>query len=181
MGRKIGTRGLVIVYTGGGKGKTTAALGLALRAVGYKKKVKIIQFIKGTWRSGELESLRRLYPQIEVVLAGKGFVKIQNDKRPFREHLQAAQEALRLAQKTVRSKKYDVVILDEINYAVKGNLISIKDVLNLIKTKPSSVHLVLTGNFASPQVIKKADLVTEMKEIKHPVHKGIKAQKGIDY
>lgn len=174
-------RGLVIVYTGSGKGKTTAACGLALRAAGHKQKVLIIQFIKGTWPSGELKSLKKLASQIEIVPAGKGFIKILNDKRPFQQHVQAARAALTLARKSLKSKKYQVIILDEINYAIKGNLISLKEVLELIELKPSSVHLVLTGNFASPRIIQKADLVTEMKEIKHLFPKGIKAQKGIDY
>ncbi|MBU0613080.1 cob(I)yrinic acid a,c-diamide adenosyltransferase [Patescibacteria group bacterium] len=176
-----GTKGLVIVYTGGGKGKTTAALGIALRAAGYKKKALIVQFIKGSWETGEINSLRRLSPEIELVRIGKGFVGIIDDKKSFSDHVKAAQEALKVAEKAVVSKKYSVVILDEINYAVKGKLISVQDVLSLIKSKNPRLHLVLTGNFASQKVIEKADLVTEMKEIKHPFSKGIKAQRGIDY
>jgi len=172
---------LVIVYTGSGKGKTTAAIGMAVRAAGYNQKSIIIQFIKGTWKTGETQSLKKPSSQIEIISAGQGFVKILNDHKPFSEHLQAAQAALKLARQAVRSPKYHIVILDEINYAVKGGLISVKDVLDLIKRKLPSTHLVLTGNYASPRIIQKADLVTEMKEIKHPFHKGIKAKKGIDY
>ena len=175
------TKGIVIVYTGGGKGKTTAALGLALRAAGYKKKALIIQFIKGSWETGEMNSIRRLSPEIELVRIGKGFVGILDDKESFEDHVSAAQEALEIAKKAVLSKKYSVVILDEINYAAEGKLIKIQDILDLIKNKDPKLHLVLTGNHASPKVIAKADLVTEMKEIKHPFRKGIKAQKGIDY
>lgn len=181
MIRKTKSQGLVIVYTGAGKGKTTAALGMALRAAGHKQRVIIIQFIKGSWKSGEFEALKKFYPQIEIIPKGKGFVKILGDRKPFQEHVEKAQEALKLAKKAVQSKKYQLVILDEINYAVKGNLIPFKEILNLIRMKSPTVHLVLTGNFASPKIIQKADLVTEMKEIKHPFHKGIKAQKGIDY
>lgn len=175
------TKGLVIVYTGGGKGKTTAALGIALRAAGYKKKALIVQFIKGSWETGEMNSLRRLSPEIELVRIGKGFVGIIDDKKSFKDHINAAQEALKVAEKAVSSNKYSVVILDEINYAAKGKLVSVRDILNLIKNKNFKTHLVLTGNFAASKVIEKADLVTEMKEIKHPFHKGIKAQRGIDY
>lgn len=174
-------RGLIIVYTGSGKGKTTASLGLALRAAGHNLKVLIIQFLKGSWPSGEVRSLKKLFPQIEIKPAGKGFVKILNDKKPFQQHVQAAQAAFALAKESLKSKKYQVIILDEINYALKGNLIQEKDVLNLIREKPPLVHLVLTGNFASKKIIKKADLVTEMKEIKHPFLKGVKAKIGIDY
>ncbi|PIS42355.1 MAG: cob(I)yrinic acid a,c-diamide adenosyltransferase [Candidatus Kerfeldbacteria bacterium CG08_land_8_20_14_0_20_40_16] len=181
MSRKTENKGLVIVYTGSGKGKTTAAIGMAVRAAGYNQKSIIIQFIKGTWKSGEGQSLKKLYPQIEIIPAGKGFVKILNDREPFKNHLQAAQAALKLARQAVRSHKYQIVVLDEINYAVKGNLVLVKDVLDLIKMKLPSIHLVLTGNYASPRLIQKADLVTEMKEIKHPFQKGIKAQEGIDY
>lgn len=174
-------RGLVIVYTGKGKGKTTAALGMAVRAAGYKLKTIIIQFIKGPWKSGEIESLKKLYPLIKIIPSGAGFVKILNDRKPFQTHVQTAQKALKLAQGALRSKKYQLVILDEINYAVKGNLVRLRDVLELIHLKPTNTHLVLTGNFASKKVIQKADLVTEMKEVKHPFNKGIKAQRGVDY
>lgn len=174
-------RGLVIVYTGGGKGKTTAAVGMAVRAAGYGKKSIIIQFIKGTWKTGEGKSLKKLRSQIEIVPAGKGFVGIIDDNKAFKEHLEAAQEALKISKKAIKSGKYQLVILDEVNYAVKGNLIRVKDVLDLIKNKPAKLHLVLTGNHASPKVIQKADLVTEMKAIKHPFGKGIKAQRGIDF
>ena len=173
--------GLVIVYTGGGKGKTTAALGMALRAAGHSQKVLIIQFIKGSFLSGEVKSIKKLSPLVKIVTVGKGFVKIRGDKRPFAEHVRAAQVAVKLAKQAFSSKKYQLVILDEINYAIKGNLIAVKDALNLIKIKPSSVHLVLTGNFASSKIIQKADLVTEMKEIKSPFYQGIRAQEGIDY
>lgn len=178
--RTRNNRGLVIVYTGSGKGKTTAALGMAVRAVGHGQKVLIIQFIKGTWLSGELKIIKKL-PNIKVITTGKGFVKILKDQKSFSEHRKAAQVAFNRAKIAIRSSKYQLIILDEINYAVKGKLIKVRDVLGLIKMKLPVIHLVLTGNYASPKVIQKADLVTEMKEIKHPLHKGIKAQKGIDY
>ena len=173
--------GLTIVYTGKGKGKTTAALGIALRATGYKKKICMIQFIKGSWHYGEMESSKRLEPEFEMVAIGKGFVGIIDDKSPKEDHQEIAKEAIRISNEKIQSGKYDIVILDEINYAINLNLISVDDVLDLIKSKPENVDLVLTGNYAKEEVIEAADLVTEMKEIKHPFQKGIKAKEGIDF
>ena len=173
--------GLTIVYTGKGKGKTTAALGIALRATVYKKKICMIQFIKGSWHYGEMESSKRLEPEFEMVAIGKGFVGIIDDKSPKEDHQEIAKEAIRISNEKIQSGKYDIVILDEINYAVNLNLISLDDVLDLIKSKPENVDLVLTGNYAKEEVIEAADLVTEMKEIKHPFQKGIKAKEGIDF
>ncbi len=145
------TDGLTIVYTGKGKGKTTAALGIALRATGYKKKICMIQFIKGSWHYGEMDSSKRLEPEFEMVAIGKGFVGIIDDKSPREDH------------EKIQSGNYDIVILDEINYAVNLELISVDDVLNLIKSKPQGMDLVLTGNYAKDEVIEVADLVTEMR------------------
>jgi cob(I)alamin adenosyltransferase len=173
--------GLVVVYTGKGKGKTTAALGIVLRSVGHGYKVGMIQFIKGEWYYGELSSSKRLEPEFEMIVAGKGFVGIIDDDHPIEDHQKAAQEAFALAEERLSSEIYDVMILDEINYAVKLNLISVQNVLDIIKKKPKKTTLVLTGNYAPAEVIAIADLVTEMKEIKHPYRFGIKAKKGIDY
>jgi cob(I)alamin adenosyltransferase len=173
--------GLVIVYTGKGKGKTTAALGMALRALGHGFKVVMVQFIKGEWFYGELSSSNRLEPDFELVAAGKGFVGIIDDDKPRRDHVSAAKEALRISREKISSGKYDLVILDEINYAVNLNLISADDVLDLIKNKPKHTTLVLTGNHADEKVIEIADLVTEMREIKHPYKRGRKAKRGVDF
>ena len=174
-------RGLVIVYTGKGKGKTTAALGIVLRAVGHGYRVGMIQFIKGEWYYGELTSSKRLEPEFEMIAAGKGFVGIIDDDHPIADHQKAAAQALVLAKEKLASGNYDVMILDEINYAVKLNLITEQDVLDLVASRPAKTTLVLTGNYASAKVIEAADLVTEMKEIKHPYQSGIKAKKGIDF
>src|SRR5215217_1393090 len=174
-------RGLVIVYTGKGKGKTTAALGIVLRAIGHGYKVGMIQFIKGEWYYGELTSSKRLEPEFEMIAAGRGFVGIIDDDHPIEDHQRAAKEAIALAKEKIASGIYDVMILDEVNYAVKLNLISQQDILDIIAAKPEKTNLVLTGNYAPESVIAAADLVTEMKEIKHPYQKGIKAKKGIDY
>ncbi|MEO2201826.1 MAG: cob(I)yrinic acid a,c-diamide adenosyltransferase [Nitrosopumilus sp.] len=173
--------GLTIVYTGKGKGKTTAALGIVLRAVGYGKKVCMIQFIKGSWHYGEMASSKKLEPEFEMITIGKGFVGIIDDKSPKEDHEEIAKEAIKISNEKIQSGNYDIIILDEINYAVNLDLISVKDVLNLIKSKPQKIDLVLTGNYAKNEVIEIADLVTEMREIKHPFQRGIKAKKGIDF
>jgi len=177
----MGKNGLVLVYTGNGKGKTTAALGLALRAIGYNHKICMIQFIKGSWPYGEMESAKRLEPEFELIIAGKGFVGIIDDKSPREEHVKIAKEAIKISKKKIQSGNYDVVILDEVNYAINLDLIDVQVVLELIKSKPSRLNLVLTGNHAKKEIINYADLVTEMKEIKHPFKSGIKAKKGIDF
>ena len=174
-------KGLVIVYTGGGKGKTSAALGLVLRAVGYNHKVCMVQFVKGSWHYGELDSAKRLAPEFEMITAGKGFVGILDDKSPREDHVKAANDTLDISKEKIMSGKFDVVILDEINYALQLKLLNLDDVIDLIKSKQPELDLVLTGNHAAEEVIELADLVTEMKEIKHPFKSGIKAKKGIDF
>jgi len=173
--------GLVIVYTGKGKGKTTAALGIALRATSYRKKSCMIQFIKGSWHYGEMDSSKRLEPEFEMIAVGKGFVGIIDDKTSKEGHKEIAREAIKISNEKIQSGNYDIVILDEINYAVNLDLISVNDVLNIIKLKPANVDLILTGNYAKDEIIDVADLVTEMREIKHPFQQGIKAKKGIDF
>ena len=177
----MGKDGLVIVYTGKGKGKTTAALGIVLRAVGYNYRICMIQFIKGSWHYGEMTSSKRLEPEFELTAVGKGFVGIIDDKSPRDEHKKIAQEALQLSREKIETEKYDIIILDEINYAINLGLIELNDVLDLIKNKPQKLNLVLTGNHAKKEIIEIADLVTEMREIKHPFKSGIKAKKGIDF
>lgn len=173
-------KGLVILYTGEGKGKTTAALGLVLRAVGYKRKCLIVQFGKA-WFSGEIEGVKKLSPYVKLVQGGKGFVKILGDKLPLAEHKKAAQKTFDILYKEVISNKWDLVVADEIVGAISAKLLSLTQVLRIINSKPQNLDLVLTGHHASLQLIGKADLVTEMKEIKHPFQKGILAKKGIDF
>jgi len=174
-------KGLVIVYTGNGKGKTTAALGLSLRAIGYEHKVCMLQFIKGSWHYGEMDSSKKLGPNFELIAVGKGFVGILDDNSPREEHEKYAAEALKICREKIFSEKYDVVILDEVNYAINLGLLDVKEIIKIIKEKPEKLDLVLTGNHAKEEIIKLADLVTEMKEIKHPFKSGIKAKKGIDF
>ncbi|MFL6473747.1 MAG: cob(I)yrinic acid a,c-diamide adenosyltransferase [Nitrososphaera sp.] len=173
--------GLVIVYTGKGKGKTTAALGIVMRAVGHGYKVCMIQFIKGEWYYGELTSSKRLEPEFEMIAAGRGFVGIIDDDHPIEDHQTAAKEAIAVAKQKISSGIYDIMILDEVNYAVKLNLISLQDILDLIASRPKKTSLILTGNYVPEAIMAAADLVTEMTEIKHPYQRGIKAMKGIDF
>jgi len=181
MEKKFEDKGLVIVYTGDGKGKTTAALGLCIRAVGYDEKICIVQFIKGSWKYGELEGIKKLASNVELYQKGLGFVGIIDDKLDKSEHIKAAKEALEFAREKILSGKYDIVILDEINVAIHLDLIGVEDVLKVIDEKPELLDLVLTGRNAKKEIIERADLVTEMREIKHPFQKGIMAQKGIDF
>lgn len=173
-------QGLILVNTGNGKGKTTAALGLATRAWGQGLKVLVVQFIKGNWKYGELEAARRMGPDFVIRQMGEGFVqRCTENERP--SHELAAAEALQTAKEEIAAQKWDMIILDEINYAVKFGLVAVDDVLSLLEAKPAALHVVLTGRDAHPQIVDKADLVTEMKEIKHHHKKGIKAQKGIEF
>lgn len=174
-------KGLVIVYTGGGKGKTTAALGLALRAVGHGRRIRMIQFIKGSWHYGEMTSSSRLEPEFQMMAVGKGFVGILDDTSTPEQHRRVAAEAMSLARRAVASGEYDIVILDEINYAVKLGLVEEADVLRVLESRREEVDVVLTGNHARPAVLDAADLVTEMREVKHPFRKGVRAKEGIDY
>jgi len=170
-------KGLVHVYTGPGKGKTTAALGLGIRAVGAGLKVYMIQFMKGR-RYSELDSLRNT-PNFTIVQYGRD--EFVSKEKPEKIDIDLAQKGFAHAKEIIKSEKYDLVILDEINVAVDFKLIDLKDVLKLIKEKPKKLELVLTGRYANPELVKVADLVTEMLEIKHPYQKGVKARKGIDY
>jgi len=176
---------VILVYTGDGKGKTSAALGNVFRALGHGWRVLVIQFFKGNWPVvfGEIESAKS-HQNLEILQLGKGFVKIMGDKKPLSEHKEAAVGALALAKKKIFSGEYDLVVLDEINYAVDSagaKLLDMKDLMEILEKKPEKTHLILTGRNASKEIIEKADLVTEMKEIKHPFQKGISALKGIDF
>ncbi len=170
--------GLVQVYTGNGKGKTSAAFGLALRAIGRGLKVYIIQFIKGGFDYGELYIIDKL-PNLTLKAFGRG--KFVTEKPPEKEDIELAHEALTLAEEIVKSGEYDIVVLDEINVALNLKLIKIDNVLKMIKNKPKHVELILTGRCTSDKIIEAADLVTEMKEVKHPYKKGFQARKGIEY
>ena len=174
-------KGLVVVYTGNGKGKTTAALGMCIRAAGYKKKIKILQFVKGSWKYGELKGIELLKEFVEMEQVGEGFVGIVDDNKEFSVHQEAARKGLAYAREIIHSGKFDIVILDELNVAIDLGLVPLEDALELIRNKPDLLHIVVTGRGAKQELIDLADLVTEMREIKHPYQKGILAQKGIDW
>ncbi|MBI5454843.1 MAG: cob(I)yrinic acid a,c-diamide adenosyltransferase [Deltaproteobacteria bacterium] len=173
--------GLVVVITGNGKGKTTSALGIALRAAGHGMKVSFIQFMKGDIHSGELDSIKRLSPEVEFHVMGKGFCGIMGDTHKFPEHRDDAQRAIALAKDKISSGLYDVVILDEINNSLKLKLVDLDQVLGLLDARPPLLHLVLTGRDAHPEVVFRAHTVSEVREVKHAYRQGIEPQKGIDY
>jgi cob(I)alamin adenosyltransferase len=170
-------KGLVQVYTGNGKGKTSASFGLALRAVGRGLKVYVIQFIKGGFDYGELHVVDKL-PGLTLEAFGRG--KFVSEKKPDMVDIDLARQALAKAQEIMKGG-VDVLILDEINVAVNLKLIDIEEVLELIRKKPEHMELVLTGRKAPVEIVQAADLVTEMIEIKHPYNSGFKARKGIEY
>mgnify|MGYP001560597078 CR=1 FL=1 len=171
-------KGLIQVYTGNGKGKTTAALGLALRAVGHGFKVFVIQFMKGNINYGELESAKKLFPFLTIKQMGRETFVSKTNPHPI--DIKMAQEGFALAEKAIESGEYDIVILDEINVAIDYGLIPLSDLLQLIDSKPETVELILTGRNARPEIVEKADLVTEMVEWKNYYNKGIPARKGIE-
>jgi cob(I)alamin adenosyltransferase len=173
--------GIVIVYTGNGKGKTTASLGVALRAIGHGLRVCMVQFIKGEWHYGELNSIKKLEPDFELIVAGKGFIGIIDDDHAFEEHVRAAKTALDIVEQKISLDSFDIIILDEINYALHLGVLQLADVMKIIQSRPKHLSLILTGNHVCEEIITLADLVTEMKEIKHPYKKGIKAKRGIDF
>jgi cob(I)alamin adenosyltransferase len=174
-------KGLVVVITGYGKGKTTTALGIAVRACGHDMKVCMIQFMKGDIYAGEWDGIKKMGCDVELISTGKGFCGIQGNPYPFKEHRQNAQDAIRLVHEKMRSGRFDILILDEINNALHLHLVDLEQVLEIIRQKPPLLHLVLTGRDAHPQVIELADTVSEIKEIKHAYRKGIEPQPGIDY
>jgi cob(I)alamin adenosyltransferase len=170
-------QGLFIIFTGNGKGKTTAAIGQALRMAGHKMRVCIIQFIKSLKNTGEAKALAKLTDTIELHVIGSGFTW----ESPEAEVAAAARAGWALARKKIMSNRYDMVILDEITYLLNGGILDESEVLAAISSRPANMHVVVTGRQASHDLIAAADLVTEMKEIKHPYQTGAKAGKGIEY
>ena len=173
--------GLVVVITGNGKGKTTSAMGMVLRASGYDMKVCIIQFMKGDLYSGEWDGVKLLGERVELHTTGMGFCGIQGNPYSREEHRAAAQAAIYLAMGKIKSGEYDIVVLDEINNALKLKLVDLEQVLGLVRSKPELMHMVLTGRDAHPDLVELADTVSEVCEIKHAYRKDIEPQPGIDY
>jgi cob(I)alamin adenosyltransferase len=174
-------KGLLIVYTGPGKGKTTCALGAAFRAVGQGLRVLMVQFIKGSWHYGELDAAKLLGDdKFEIRPMGRGFVKIGGVETDP-EDIRLAQECWEAGRAAIYSGNYDLVILDEINYTISYKMLDAEKVVEALKKRPEQVHVICTGRNAHPRLVEEADLVTEMKEVKHPYAKGILARRGIDY
>ena len=172
------SRGLVQVFTGDGKGKTSAALGVVLRALGHGLRAYIVYFMKGNYPYGERHILSKL-PNVDFIsFGGKGFVNPANIKP---EEIEQAKQALAAAREAMLSGNYDLVVLDEVNIAAAWKMVELDEVVRLINDKPQNVELILTGRNANTELVKLADLVTEMLKIKHPYDKGIKARKGIEY
>jgi cob(I)alamin adenosyltransferase len=171
-------KGMIQVYTGDGKGKTTAALGLAMRAAGQGLKVYIVQFMKGWPHYGELNTVAQ---HANITLKQFGRPDFVDRENPAPVDVRMAQEALDHAREIVMGGEHDLVILDEVNVALEWKLIELQDVTSVLDEKPEGVELVLTGRHAHPEVIARADLVTEMREIKHPYQKGVASRRGIDY
>ncbi len=169
-----------MVFTGNGKGKTSAAMGVALRAVGQGFRVLMIQFIKGSWHYGELDSSRMLGGAFEIRPMGRGFVKVGTEK-PDPEDVRMVEDAWKAALEAIKSGGYELVILDEINYAINYGMLPVDHLLEGLAQRPEHVHVICTGRNAHPKLIEAADMVSEIKEIKHPFHKGVLAQRGIDY
>jgi len=172
------TKGLVAVFTGNGKGKTTSSLGLAFRALGHGKKVCIIQFIKGSWKYGELEAAKRFSDLLDFHVMGRGFTWKSDDLEKDKE---VAREAWAFARQVIKEDRYAMVILDELTYLPHYKIIDEQEILSVLQDKPQDLHVVITGRYASEELIELADLVTEMKEVKHPYAQGIKAQKGFEF
>ena len=181
---KRNRRGLTLVFTGNGKGKSTAAMGLALRAAGNGMPVRIIQFIKGAWKTGERTAFTQWVPQVEISADGRGFTidRLRDPRVSDDEHAAAGRNAWELAGEAVRSDRYRVVVLDEILGSISAGLVPLDEVLALVRDKPRDVHLVLTGRNAPQELVDVADCVTEMREVKHHYRgAGIPAQRGIEF
>ena len=178
MNDKGKTRGLVLLHTGNGKGKSTAAFGQALRAAGQGLKVCIVQFIKAQSQTGEGKAFQALADRVEFHVKGSGFTWQQKDKDAL---VRVAREAFAFAREKIMSGAFDMVVLDELTYLVKYGMVSEEDVLDLIRCRPPGLHLVITGRDAGAKLIEAADLVSEVRLIKHPYDAGIMAQKGIEY
>jgi cob(I)alamin adenosyltransferase len=173
-------KGLIIVNTGPGKGKTTAAMGTALRAVGNGMKVLMLQFLKGSWHYGELDAVKSFGGNWVMKQMGRGFVKVGGAETDP-EDIRMVEEAWSEAEKAIHSGEWDLIILDEINYAIGYKMLDPSKVAAALKAKPEQVHVILTGRNAHPSIVEIADTVTEMKQVKHAYEKGVLAQRGIEY
>ncbi len=173
-------KGLIIVNTGPGKGKTTAAMGTALRAVGNGMRVLMLQFLKGSWHYGELDAVKAFGDKFVMKQMGRGFVKVGGAETDPQD-IRLVEQAWAEAEQAIASGEWDLVILDEINYAISYKMLDPAKVAEALKRRPEMVHVILTGRNAHPTIVELADTVTEMREVKHAYQKGIQAQRGIEY
>ena len=173
-------RGLILINTGPGKGKTTAAMGTALRAIGNGMKVLMLQFLKGSWHYGELDAVEAFNGSFVLKQMGRGFVKIGGAETDP-EDIRMVEEAWQDARQAILSGEWDMVVLDEINYAISYGMLDPAKVVETLQQRPEMVHVILTGRNAHPSLVEIADTVTEMREVKHAYEKGILAQRGIEY
>jgi cob(I)alamin adenosyltransferase len=173
-------KGLILINTGPGKGKTTAALGTALRAVGNGMRVLVLQFLKGSWHYGELDAVLAHAPNFVLKQMGRGFVKVGGAETDP-EDIRLVEAAWAEAREAILSGEWDLVILDEINYAISYGMLAPEQVADTLRARPEMVHVILTGRSAHPSLVELADTVTEMREVKHAYQKGILAQRGIEY
>jgi cob(I)alamin adenosyltransferase len=173
-------RGLIIVNTGPGKGKTTAAMGTALRAVGNGMRVLMLQFLKGSWHYGELDAVKAFGDKFVMKQMGRGFVKVGGAETDP-EDVRLVEQAWAEAEQAIHSGQWDLVILDEINYAIGYHMLDPAKVVEVLKRRPEMVHVILTGRNAHPSIVELADTVTDMRQVKHAYEKGVMAQRGIEY
>ncbi len=178
LATKTEERGLLIVHTGKGKGKSTAAMGLAIRAIGNGMRVGIVQFVKGVWETGERDILAKFPDLVTIKAMGEGFTWETQDRV---RDIKAAETAWAVAKDMIADEAYKMVILDELNIVLRYNYIELADVIETLKQKPRDLHVVVTGRNAKDDLIEIADLVTEMTMIKHPFRSGVKAQKGVEF
>ncbi|MBP1779074.1 MAG: cob(I)alamin adenosyltransferase [candidate division NC10 bacterium] len=172
--------GYIVVLTGNGKGKTTSALGMAMRAIGQGMKVVVLQFLKGSCKYGELNTAERLAPDLVIRPLGEGFVRV-DPEHPDPKDVACAKRAWEICKEALLSGDYGMVILDELNTAISYGLLPVDEVVATLQQRPSRMHVVLTGRDAHPRIVELADLVTEMVEVKHPFAGGRKARRGIEY
>uniref|UniRef100_A0A2A4YV73 Corrinoid adenosyltransferase n=1 Tax=OCS116 cluster bacterium TaxID=2030921 RepID=A0A2A4YV73_9PROT len=175
---KIDEKGLIIIHTGKGKGKSTAAFGMVFRAIGHKQKVAVVQFIKGAWDTGERDVLAAFPNYVDVFVEGEGFTWETQDRD---RDIAAAQKGWQRAKDCILSGDYKMILLDELNIALRYDYVDLQDVVEVLKSKPEDVHVIITGRNAKDELIEIADLVTEMTQIKHPFRAGIKAQACIEF
>jgi len=178
LATKTREKGLIIVHTGKGKGKSTAAMGLAIRAIGNGMRVGIVQFVKGVWKTGERDVLARFPDLVTIKAMGEGFTWETQDRQ---RDVKAAETAWAAAKAMIADKSYKMVILDELNIVLRYDYLAVDDVIATLKKKPEMLHVVVTGRNAKEELIEIADLVTEMTMVKHPFRSGVKAQAGVEF